>query len=180
MSAWMAAAQGGDGRAYAALLRDCVPFIAKVARRRGAPPDRVDDVVQEVLLVIHRARHTYDPTRPFLAWLRVIAERRTIDLLRRIGRQGARELHVPLAYENFADQSEDSERGIDRTAALDQMSRAIADLPERQREAMRYLVVEEQSLSDAAAATGRTKGALKVNLHRALKALRGRFERSGP
>jgi len=49
-------------------------------------------------------------------------------------------------------------------------------LPERQREAVQVLVLEEQSLTEAAAATRRSKGALKVNLHRALKALRGKFE----
>jgi DNA-directed RNA polymerase specialized sigma24 family protein len=51
----------------------------------------------------------------------------------------------------------------------------LASLPERQREAVRLLVLEEQSLSEAAVATLRSKGALKVNLHRALKTLRGRF-----
>jgi len=40
------------------------------------------------------------------------------------------------------------------------------------------LVIREQSLAEAAAATRRSKGALKVNLHRALKALRGKLERT--
>jgi RNA polymerase sigma-70 factor (ECF subfamily) len=52
---------------------------------------------------------------------------------------------------------------------------ALASLPERQREAVQFLVLEEQSLSEAVVATRRSKGALKVNLHRALKALRGKF-----
>ena len=43
----MAAAQGGDRAAYERLLRQCVPFVAAIARRRGVPPDRSDDVVQE-------------------------------------------------------------------------------------------------------------------------------------
>jgi DNA-directed RNA polymerase specialized sigma24 family protein len=45
-------------------------------------------------------------------------------------------------------------------------------LPERQREAVKALVLNEQSLAEASAATRRSQGALKVNLHRALKALR--------
>ncbi|MEA2953447.1 MAG: hypothetical protein QOJ96_2967, partial [Alphaproteobacteria bacterium] len=96
-SAWMAAAQAGDSAAYERLLRDCVPLIKAVARRQGVFGDRTDDVVQDVLLTIHRARQTYDPARSFTAWLRVIAERRAIDLLRQTGRQGAREIHAPLA-----------------------------------------------------------------------------------
>ena len=64
-SALMAAAQTGDKTAYQTLLRDCVPLIRAIARRKGVSADQVDDVVQEVLLTIHRARQTYDP-KPFL------------------------------------------------------------------------------------------------------------------
>ena len=56
------------------------------------------------------------------------------------------------------------------------VTRALASLPARQREAVQHLVLEERSLADAAALTRRTKGSLKVNLHRALKALRDRME----
>ena len=55
-SALMAAAQSGDRVAYETLLRDCVPFIAGLACCRGIPADRTDDVVQETLLTLHRAR----------------------------------------------------------------------------------------------------------------------------
>jgi RNA polymerase sigma-70 factor (ECF subfamily) len=178
-SALMAAAQAGDRAAYEMLLRDCVPFIKGVARRQGVMGDRVDDVVQEVLLTIHRARQTYDPARSFTAWLRVIAERRAIDLLRQTGRQGAREVHAPLAAENYADGSADPAGGLDHADDTGRIGQALASLPARQREAVQYLVLEEQSLAEASARTRRTKGSLKVNLHRALKALRGTMEREG-
>ena len=102
-SAQMAAAQAGDRAAYEALLRDCVPLIRAVAQRRGMAANYVEDVVQDVLLTIHRARQTYDPNRSFTAWLRTIADRRAVDLMRRIGRQHAREVHAPLDFESFAD-----------------------------------------------------------------------------
>ena len=75
----MAAAQAGDSAAYATLLRECVPLIKLTAHQQGVPADRLDDVVQDVLLTVHRARHTYDPRRPFDTWLRVIAQRRARD-----------------------------------------------------------------------------------------------------
>src|SRR5258708_39616218 len=102
-SALMAAAQAGDSAAYQMLLGDCIPVIKGVARRRRVDADRIDDVVQDVLLTIHRARHTYDPSRSFTAWLCVIAERRSIDLLRRTRRVDMREVHAPLAFESHAD-----------------------------------------------------------------------------
>lgn len=178
-SALMAAAQAGDRTAYETLLRDCVPLIRSVARRQGVAADYVDDVVQEVLLTVHRARQTYDPSRSFNAWLRVIAERRAIDLLRQTGRRGTREVHAPVAFENYADASTDPAGGLDRADDAETIGQALAELPARQREAVQYLVIEEQSLAEAAASTRRSKGSLKVNLHRALKALRGANEREG-
>jgi RNA polymerase sigma factor (sigma-70 family) len=172
-AAQMAAAQAGDRIAYEALLRDCVPLIRAVAMRRGVAAADVDDVVQDVLLTIHRARQTYDPKRSFGAWLHTIAERRAIDLLRRTGRHLAREVHAPAAFEAFADEhARPADIGPSAGRRVDE---ALESLPERQREAVRVLVLEERSLSEAALTTRRSKGALKVNLHRALKALRGRF-----
>jgi RNA polymerase sigma-70 factor (ECF subfamily) len=178
-SALMAAAQAGDKTAYQTLLRDCVPLIRAIARRQGVSADQVDDVVQEVLLTIHRARQTYDPSRSFTAWLRVIAERRAIDLLRQSGRRGARELHAPIAFESYADETADPGVGLQQADDTGRVSDALASLPPRQREAVQYLVLNEQSLAEASALTRRSKGSLKVNLHRALKALRGSVEREG-
>jgi RNA polymerase sigma factor (sigma-70 family) len=156
-------------------LRDCVELIEQVARRQGVPADRIDDAVQDTLLTIHRARQTYDPARSFTAWLRVLAERRAVDLMRKTGRQAVREVHAPLAYERHADQSAVSLRPAYGTDAARRLGAAVADLPLRQREAVQLLVLQERSLAETAAATGRSKGSLKVNLHRALKNLRARL-----
>jgi RNA polymerase sigma factor (sigma-70 family) len=171
----MAAAQGGDAASYQRLLQECVPFIAAVARRQGVSPDQVDDVVQEVLITIHRARATYDPARPFLPWLRAIAQRRAIDGLRRHGRQSGREVHDPLAYENHPAGDEDAAVGLDRAEQAQALRAQIGTLPPGQRQAAERLGLSGQTLEEAAAETGRSKTALKVNLHRALKALRERM-----
>lgn len=174
-SAQMAAAQAGDRAAYEALLRDCVPLIKAIAARQGVPSDRTDDVAQDVLLTLHRARHTYDPARSFTAWLRVIAERRAVDVLRTLRRHRARELHAPFAFETYADSDADPARCIEHVDAAARVNDALAALPPRQREAVEALVLKEQSLAEAAGATRRTKVALKVNLHRALKTLRAKI-----
>ena len=59
--------------------------------------------------------------------------------------------------------------------ATNRLGEAVADLPARQREAVQLLVLQERSLAETAATTGRSKGSLKVNLHRALKSLRARL-----
>ncbi len=171
----MRSAQDGDGGAYQALLRDCVPVIAAVARARGVATDRVDDVVQETLITVHRVRATYDPRRPFLPWLRAIAERRAIDALRRHGRAAARVVHDPAAYEAHADPGADATALADRQRRRQALQAAVAGLPPGQRQAVERLALGEQSLDEASAATGRNKVALKVNLHRAIRALRLRM-----
>jgi RNA polymerase sigma factor (sigma-70 family) len=175
-SALMVAAQAGDRSAYEALLRGCVPMIKSVAYRQGVPLDGIDDVVQETLLTVHRARQTYDPNRPFSAWLRTIAHRRAIDAMRRQGYKGARELHAPITYQNHPDPNDDPEQALDRMDRAAQLDRAVDTLPSGQRDAVKHLVLLEQSLDQAAEETKKTAGAIKVNLHRAVKTLRARME----
>src|SRR5687767_9862326 len=54
--ALLAAAQQGDGAAYRAFLRSVLPFIRAIARRRAWSEDMAEDVVQDVLLTVHRVR----------------------------------------------------------------------------------------------------------------------------
>ncbi|MCJ2090240.1 sigma-70 family RNA polymerase sigma factor [Methylobacterium sp. E-005] len=167
----MASAQRGDAAAYRALLKACLPVVSAIARAQGVRGEAVDDVVQDTLMTVHRARASYDPARPFMPWLRAITQRRAIDRLRRAGRR-PREVNDPLAYEAEIDPGPAPSQSLearDRAAAL---ARAVASLPEGQRQAVEQLGLRELSLDEAAALTGRSKGALKVNLHRALKALR--------
>jgi len=70
-------------------------------------------------------------------------------------------------------------QGIAHAEASGTVGRALETLPPRQREAVQHLVLEERSLADAATLTQRSAGSLKVNLHRALKALRGGMEPRG-
>lgn len=64
----MCAAQDAAAAAYGALPRDLPPVLRILARRQVTRPDNVEDVVQDVLLTIHRVRHNYDPSRPLLPW----------------------------------------------------------------------------------------------------------------
>jgi RNA polymerase sigma-70 factor (ECF subfamily) len=168
----MAAAQAGNAEAYRVLLTECVPLIRRLARLGGADTNSIDDVVQDSLMTIHRARHTFDPARPFTPWLRAIVQRRSIDMRRRSGRQASRELHAPLAYDSHPDPAASAEQQVTQQARAARLAEAVALLPPGQRQALEQLGLQERSLKDVSAHTGRSAGALKVNLHRALKSLR--------
>jgi RNA polymerase sigma factor (sigma-70 family) len=175
-SALMEQAQDGDNAAYDRLLREITPFIRAVAARQHATRDRVEDVVQEVLLTVHRMRNTYDPARPFRPWLAAIARCRSIDALRRRGRSQHFEVAADAAgaaYDNCPAPS--SERADASLISLDRLGPAIAALPASQREAIELLKLREMSLAEASCVTGASIAALKVNTHRAVKSLRRHF-----
>ncbi|WP_197706396.1 sigma-70 family RNA polymerase sigma factor [Magnetospirillum sp. 15-1] len=165
----MRAAQGGDGRAYGSLLTEAAPIIRRAVARRWRGPD-TEDIVQEVLLSVHAVRHTYDAARPFLPWLLAIVHYRVADAARRHARRAAREAPECGFEHGLPDvAAPTAEEGPGDPQLL---ARALADLPEGQRRAIHLLKLEERSLKEAAAATGMSVGALKVAVHRGIKALR--------
>jgi len=170
----MAAAQDGDRAAYEQLLRAIVPFLRALVLPQHRAGDRAEEVVQEVLLTIHRVRHTYDPARPIRPWLAAIARRRSIDALRRHGRSAAHEVFDETAYETFADPR--ANRSLEVSAATEGLNEAIATLSPPQREAIELLKLRELSLAEASSLSGKSVAALKVNVHRAIKALRQRLK----
>ena len=172
-AAWaqlMRSAQGGDAACYEQLLRAVTPFIRSLARRYCRDPDLAEDVVQDVLLTVHRIRHTWDPHRPFSPWLASIAARRGIDRIRRDSRIARFEVSDEAALETFATPAANHESGALR--ALEAIEPLLAALPERQRLALEAVKIRGLSVAQAASESGQTVAALKVNVHRAVKALR--------
>ena len=169
----MRAAQDGDRAAYECLLREIVPFITALISRKDRNAQWTEDAVQDVLLTLHRVRHTYDPARPFKPWLSTITARRTVDLYRKRSRLAAKETSNNAAYETFADP--EANRSVEVYDNTDGLPEALATLTPPQREAVELLKLKELSLKEAAKLTGRSEGALKVNVHRAMQSLRARL-----
>lgn len=168
----MRAAQAGDARCYEQLLRSVTPFIRSLSRRYCRDPAVTEDVVQDVLLTVHRIRHTWDPRRPFSPWLASIAARRGIDRLRRDSRIARYEVSDDAAFETFAAQPANQESGALRAGeAIEPLLQA---LPERQRRALEAVKIRGLSMAQAASESGQSVAAMKVNVHRAVKALRAR------
>src|SRR5271166_3070441 len=96
LSALMRAAQHGDRAAYARLVREIMPVLQRLLRARLRflqAADR-DDLMQDVLLSLHRAMATYDPRREFVPWLVAIARNKMVDRARRCARSIANEVLV--------------------------------------------------------------------------------------
>jgi RNA polymerase sigma factor (sigma-70 family) len=173
---WMREAMTGDAGAYRQFLASLAPHVRSVARSRcrslGAPEGEVEDIVQEVLLTIHLKRGTWDRSRPIGPWVAAITRNKLIDILRQRGR------HVTLPIEDFMD----SLRAEDPTPELSarEVDTLLEHLKPQQREIVRSISLNGSSIRETANRLQMTEGAVRVTLHRALKALAVFYRSSRP
>jgi RNA polymerase sigma-70 factor (ECF subfamily) len=163
-------ALAGDGACYQRFLGALAAHLRAYFRKRMFQlPDDVEDLVQETLLAIHGNRHTYRPDQPLTAWVHTIARYKLVDYLRARSRREA--LNDPLhdGLELFAESE---------TTALEarrDLHTLLQTLPARQRRALTMTKIEGASVAETAAALGMSEVAVKVGVHRSLKALAARF-----
>lgn len=132
-----------------------------------------EDTVQEILAAIHTKRNTFDPNQFFLAWMYAIARYKTVDYLRKNGRH----LRVTVPIEDELENLELLETHpigseIDVVALCE-------TLPPKQREIIKLVKLQGLSVAEAASRTGFSPSDIKVNVHRALKALQKQIRDSG-
>jgi RNA polymerase sigma-70 factor (ECF subfamily) len=121
--------------------------------------------VQEALLAIHTSRHTYDLREPFTPWVHAIAHYKLIDHMRAT-RLADASLPIEDAEAIIADADELA--AAESAADLDTL---LAQLPEKMRRAIQCVKIEGLSVAEAARRCGMSESAVKVNVHRGLKAL---------
>ncbi len=163
----MAAAQAGDEAAYRELLEGVQPLLARYVARRISPPEAAEDVVQDILLTMHRVRHTYDPERPFEPWLYSIARSRVIDHLRKQRRISALEVMFDVLPDVGGATGDD--------VTVERAREVFESLAAAQREAFAMLKLEGLSTEEAAERAGVSVSALKVRAHRAYTVIKKAF-----
>jgi RNA polymerase sigma-70 factor, ECF subfamily len=164
----MLAGLDGDASAHKTLLIRLSAhlrayFKAQLARVGQAPAD-AEDLVQETLIAIHTRRHTYDRSQLLTPWVYAVARYRLVDYLRRT-KASIRDVPIEEATEVFA--------GDDATAVdsgLDLM-KLMAQLAPKARQAIQFVKLDGLSVSEAATRTGMSQSAIKVSVHRGLRAL---------
>ncbi|NEV60837.1 sigma-70 family RNA polymerase sigma factor [Thiorhodococcus minor] len=160
----------GDSAAYQGLLEVLTAHLrAYFKRRLTAMPDEVEDLVQETLLAIHNKRHTYQASQPFTAWVYAIGKYKLIDLFRRRAVREQRTDSIDLLAEGAAELF--STADSDAAEARRDLHKLLAQLPDRQRLPIVHTKLEGLSVAEAARATGMSESAVKVGVHRGLKAL---------
>jgi len=156
----------GDAPAYHAFLQDLSAHLRAFLRRRLTRlPDEVEDLVQETLLAVHNQRHTYDAGQPLTAWVQAIAKYKLVDLLRR---RATRDVLTDPLDDDF-DLASPSD--TEAAEARRDLGKLLAQLPDRQRLPIVHMKLEGLSVAEAARLTGMSESAVKVGVHRGLKAL---------
>lgn len=156
----------GDAARYHTFLKELSGHLRAFLRGRlSRLPDDVEDLVQETLLAVHNQRHTYDAGQPLTAWVHAIARYKLVDLLRRRSTRDA--LTDPLDDEaTFFAQSD-----VEAASAKRDVSKLLNQLPDRQRLPIVCMKLEGLSVAETAKLTGMSESAVKVGVHRGLKAL---------
>jgi RNA polymerase sigma-70 factor (ECF subfamily) len=167
----MVRALNGDGAAYAEALRQMTLLAHKILSTRNLSPETKEDVVQDILLSVHQARHTWDGNRPFKPWFYAIARYRTADALRHLYRNREDTLTDPQEWLDFAAPVTESH------TKTEELKNALNKLPVRDREIVTQMKIYGRSAHEVATRLNMTVTAVKVAAHRAYKKLRSEMEK---
>lgn len=154
----------GDEAAYRQFLTLLGAHLRSFLRRRLQSAE-VEDLLQEALLAIHNARHTYRPDQPLTAWVQAIARYKLMDHFRAHARHDA--LNDPLddRIELLTDEDHQADQ------AQRDLTRLLEQLPDKQRLPILHVKLQGLSVEETARRTGLSASAVKVGVHRGLKAL---------
>lgn len=141
-----------------------IPHMRAFARGLCGDATLADDLAQDALLRAWRRQETFQPGTNLRAWVFMIVRNEFFSLKRRSWRS------VPLDP-GVAEQSLICAPAADDVLALDDVRRALARLPDYQREALLLVGAGELSYQEAADLTGVHVGTVKSRVCRARHAL---------
>ena len=168
LRALMLAGLGGDEASHKSLLMKLSAYLRAYFKgqlaRIGRSASDAEDLVQETLIALHTRRHTYDRSQPLTPWVYAIARYRLVDYLRRTK---AAKMDVPV-------EEAEGVFAVDDVSAVDSgldLTKLLAQLTPKMRQAIQFVKLDGLSVSEAAKRAGMSQSAIKVSVHRGLRAL---------
>ena len=165
LSMLMRRAQGGDKQAYSTLFMKISPLLRSVIAKKISNPSDREDIVQEIMISIHKAGHTFDTNRPFEVWMYTIARYRLNDYLRMYYKNESLkdkiidESEFFLIENNVTNDSEMSES----------ISELLSALPEKHRTIITMMKIDGYTAKETALKVNMSETAVKVAAHRIYK-----------
>ena len=163
----MRQALAGNAHAYNALLLETVRLLRPYLSNRLKAKAEIDDVLQEILISVHKARHTYDGARTFSPWVFAIARYRLKDYLRK-------------HYADFLKGADNLEAAdnilafpvIEPGLTYESIAGEINRLPGKQPSILKLLHSDGCTAKECATRLGMSESAVKTAAHRAYKTLK--------
>lgn len=178
----MIRALAGDADAYQNFLTQVStlmrPMLLRLTRSRGLAAEQSEDLLQDILLTLHRKRELYRPSLPIVPWINAVAKHRFIDQLRSDQRR-------PIltewddAYENIGTQAPTAEfeQTENSNVATDALLHGLTD---RQKKILTLAKVDDVPLAAIATRMQMSVAAVKVSIHRSLKQIRKTHAQTDP
>lgn len=158
----------GDSLSYNNFLQESAKILRYFVAKRIAKND-VEDVVQEILISIHKARHTYDGKRPIMPWIFAIARFRIIDYLRKI--------YSEIRFEevDFTELCEILPDVTIQPQNSEYINKLLQNVAPREKNILTMIHVEGYSIKEVAEKLNMSESAVKVAAHRTIKKIRKDF-----
>ena len=177
--------QAGDQEALAKIAEMYQSLIASIVHEKMGQGPHVDDVIQDVLLRVFKARDQYEPTAKLSTWICLIT--RNLDLNRIRDNQTRRTYEFDYQQSTSVNRSTgqlcDSEpapdAGLIASETKEIVEKAMNTLIPRQRQAIDLFYFQGLSYSASAQALETTPTAVKALLVRARSHLRTQLADSG-
>lgn len=167
----VAVGQRQDSAAFEALFRHYAPRVKAYLMRTGLNAALAEDCMQDVMVTLWRKAHLYDPRRAGVStWLFTIARNRKIDLIRRAGRPEPEDL--PWGPEPEPDQAD----ALALAEETGRLAKAVAALPEKQRDLVERAYFGDATHTEIAAVTGLPLGTIKSRIRLGIDRLRANLE----
>jgi RNA polymerase sigma-70 factor (ECF subfamily) len=174
----------GDGGSFSILLEkhraSVVHFVYRLVQEQAI----AEELSQEVFLRVYRSRSGYEPTAKFKTWLFRIATHLALNWLRDEKHERCQERLDDVTADQPARQLSDRRPSVEQELVyevrLEEIRRAIAGLPEKQRAAVLMHKYEEMEYTQIAKVLGCSESAVKSLLFRAYETLRARLAHMEP
>jgi RNA polymerase sigma-70 factor (ECF subfamily) len=169
----------GDSASFERLLEKyrspVISYLYRMVQNQGI----AEELAQEVFFRVYRSRLTYEPTAKFTTWLFRIATHLALNSLRDHRNERAQESldgEDPEARTiQIMDGRRNREQELLAEARLEEVRRAIAALPEKQRAAVLMHKYQEMDYVQISSVLGCSTSAVKSLLFRAYETLRERL-----
>lgn len=156
-----------DETAFAEIFAHFAPRVKSFLMRGGGDATLAEECAQEVMATLWQKAHLFDPARASVStWVFTVARNKKIDVLRRQRRPEPED----LTWGPEAEPDQADVLALQQETA--QLSAALAELPQKQRDLIEKAYFGDMSHSEIADVTGLPLGTIKSRIRLALDRLR--------